>query len=222
MWIRTVSGVVGIVALVSVAGCTHDPKPNYSSASPTSTPSTSTSTTASPTPTAVPIDEIPPGDPATWVPAGVPTTAPYKELGDAVPMFTQAMFKDSQTGALASARYYFDARIWTLATLDPKPFLVICDATKCKADVSYFAKVKAAGQHFIGVRQRPGAPKLVAAPASSGADWVVQVNVSVGAGRLVDAAGKTVQEQKAASELVNIYLKWSGKMWRVTDDALAG
>jgi hypothetical protein len=223
MWVRTVSGVVGFVALASVAGCTHDPKPNYSTVSPTGI---SAATSPSPSPSAtsavVPIDQIPPGNPATWVPAGVPTTAPYQERGDKVPLFTQAMFQDSQTGALAAARYYLDARNWALAMVDPKPFSIVCDAPRCKADGPYFAKIKAAKQHFVGARQTPGAPKLVAAPASSRADWVVQVRLAVAAGRLLDPIGKTMESQAATSDLVNIYVKWNGKMWRISDDALAG
>jgi hypothetical protein len=219
MWIRTVSGVVGFMALVSVAGCTHDPKPNYSTVRPTSTTSTSPS---SPTPTMVPIDQIPPGNPPTWVPAGVPTTAPYQERGDKVPLFTQAMFQDTHTGALAAARYYLDARNWALAMVDPRPFSIVCDAPRCKADGPYFAKIKAAKRHFVGARQTPGAPKLVAAPANSGADWVVQVRLAVAAGQLLDPTGKTMESQAATSDLVNIYVKWNGKMWRISDDALAG
>jgi hypothetical protein len=221
MWIRTVSGVVGFVALVSVAGCTHDPKPNYSTVSPTSTASTSPSPTT-PTPTAVPIDQIPPGNPATWVPAGVPTTAPYQERGDKVPVFTQAMFQDTHTGALAAARYYLDARNWAYALMDAKPFLIICDSTGCKNDAKFFVDGKKAGQHVSNARQTPSAPKLVAAPANSGADWVVQVKMTIAAGKLVDGAGKTIRPQAASTDLTNLYLKWSGKMWRVANDALAG
>jgi hypothetical protein len=219
MWIRTLSGVVGFMALVSVAGCTHDPKPNYSTVRPTSTTSTSPS---SPTPTMVPIDQIPPGNPPTWVPAGVPTTAPYQERGDKVPLFTQAMFQDTHTGALAAARYYLDARNWAYALMDAKPFLVICDAAKCKNDAKFFVDGTKAGQHVVNARQRPSSPKLVPAPPTSGTDWVVQVTTSASAGRLVDRGGMTVQAQEASSDFVNIYLKWSGKMWRVTDVALAG
>ncbi|MCW2492709.1 MAG: hypothetical protein JWN47_2073, partial [Frankiales bacterium] len=170
IWLRAaLVSVASVLGLAEVSGCTHgDPKPNYSSV--TGTPSVTTassSATGAPTrsagsgaPTSVPVDQIPPGRPAKWVPAGVPTVAPYKEPGDVVPMFTLAMFKDNQLGALAAARYYLDARNWTIATMDPTPFLIICEAPKCKADAKFYGDAKAKNRRVIGSRQTPGPPSV--------------------------------------------------------------
>ncbi|MEP6851355.1 MAG: hypothetical protein ABJA87_01620, partial [bacterium] len=97
-------------ATLLLTGCTSgssDPKPT-SVATTTSAASSPSSRSPTPTPpaTKVPVDQIPPGNPASWVPAGVPTAAKYKEPGDVVPMFTRAMFQRTDTGALAMAGYY--------------------------------------------------------------------------------------------------------------------
>jgi hypothetical protein len=213
--------VVGLMMLCSASACTSgDPKPNYSTVVPTAATLTSPAESSSLEP--VPIDKIPPGSPESWVPAGVPTSAPFKEAGDKVPMFTLAMFSDKQVGALAAARYYLDARNWADALLDPKPFLIICDAAKCKNDAVALTRLKRAGQYVTGVREFPGAPSVVKGPSTSGADWVVQVKLSVTAGRLLDKQGTTLKTESASSELTNIYVTWNGKMWRVTGDYLAG
>jgi hypothetical protein len=232
IWLRAaVVGVLSALGLAGVSGCSHgDPKPNYSSV--TDTPSVTTSSSSasgapsrspgSAAPTSVPVNQIPPGRPAKWVPAGVPTVAPYKEPGDVVPMFTLTMFKNDQLGALAAARYYLDARNWTIATMDPTPFLIVCDSAQCKDDGRFFVKARARRQHIVGARQTAGEPSVVVAPKASGARWVVQSKVTLAKGRLVALDGSTVQDQANEVQLTNLYLKWNGKMWRVSDDALAG
>lgn len=232
IWLRAaLVSVASVLGLAEVSGCTHgDPRPNYSSV--TGTPSVTTASSSAagtPTrsagsgaPTSVPVDQIPPGRPAKWVPAGVPTVAPYKEPGDVVPMFTLAMFKDNQLGALAAARYYLDARNWTIATMDPTPFLIICDSAQCKDDGRFFAKARAKREHIVGGRQTAGAPSVVVAPKASGARWVLQFKVTLAKGRLVALDGSTVQNQANEVQLTNLYLRWNSKMWRVAEDALAG
>jgi hypothetical protein len=232
IWLRAaVVGVLSALGLAGVSGCSHgDPKPNYSSV--TDTPSVTTSSSSasgapsrspgSAAPTSVPVNQIPPGRPAKWVPAGVPTVAPYKEPGDLMPMFTLTMFKNDQLGALAAARYYLDARNWTIATMDPTPFLIICDATKCKTDANFFRDAKAKDRRVIGSRQTPGPPSVVRAPKNSGAEWVVQTTLNLASGRIVSKNGATVEEEGHRTQVINLYMRWNGTMWRVADDALAG
>jgi hypothetical protein len=221
--ISLVSMLVGI--LVVVAGCTGgDPKPNFSPATTgaaSASQGASTSPGASASPTSVPVDEIPPGNPEEWVPAGVPTTAKYKEPGDVVPKFTLDMFSNTRYGAVATANYYLDARNWAYASISAAPFLVICDAAQCKSDAKFYSDAKRKHQHVVGCRSTPSQPHILKAPASSGATWIVQVHESVVDCKVIGEHGVVAQHYPGVSLIANIYLKWNQKMWRVSDDFLA-
>jgi hypothetical protein len=213
--------LAGLTMVIAVVGCTRShPKPNFSTVSPT--PSATASPSASATPTAVPVDQIPPGNPASWVPTGVPTTAPFKEPGDVLPTFTPVMFTKTQEGALAMAKYYLDARNWALATNNPASFMIICDAEKCKHDAPFFTKYANARQHAVGDRGTPGPPTAFKAPSGSRAEVVVQTTVRHAAGRVVDSKGTVVHTDDAFDDPTNLFLKWTGKMWRVTGHFLVG
>jgi hypothetical protein len=219
---RGMSIVVGFVLLAGVAGCTKDPKPNYSSATPTGTVTTSSSPSPTPSSTAVPYDQIPPGNPVSWVPSGVPTNAPFKEPGDVVPMFNQSMFTDTQSGALGMAGYYLQARNWAKATNDPTPFMLICDADKCKHDALFFTERAKNGQHRVGGRATWGPPVVLPAPSGKNADWVVQLDVKIAGSKIVDSKGIVVSSDAAIDDPTNLYVKWDGVIWRVTGDFLVG
>ncbi|MDQ1718411.1 MAG: hypothetical protein QOE89_2364 [Pseudonocardiales bacterium] len=231
IWLRAaLVSVLSVLGLAEVSGCTHgDPKPNYSSVTgPPSVTTASSSAAGAPTrsagpgaPTSVPVDQIPPGRPAKWVPAGVPTVAPYKEPGDVVPMFTLAMFKNNQLGALAAALFYRTARNWAYATMEPSSFLTICDAPKCKSDAKFFNDAMAKDQYVVGARQTQGSASVVIAPKSSDAEWVIQSKVTLADGRLVTTSGSTIRTQRSEAQLLNLYLRWSGKMWRISAEFLA-
>jgi hypothetical protein len=219
MFSRGLFALAGLTMVIAVVGCTRsDPKPNFSAVSPT--PSVTASASASATPTAVPVDQIPPGNPASWVPAGVPTTAPFKEPGDVLPTFSPVMFTKTQEGALAMAKYYLDARNWALATNNPAAFMIICDAEKCKHDAPFFTNRAKAGQHRVGGRETPGPPIAMKAPAGSNAEVVVQTTIKIAAGKVVDEKGKVVRTDEALDDPTNLYMKWTGRMWRVTGDFL--
>jgi hypothetical protein len=213
---RTVIGaaVAAVVALASA--CTGKPDPT-----PPVTSTSSSAASPSPSPTEVPIDQVPPGRPGSWVPKGVPTTAPYAEPGDVVPKFTLPMFTDEIAGAQAAALYYVHARNWEYAVGDAAPFLAICDAKKCADDTADIAAHKRAGQHVVGGRVTLSALQIAAQPSGGVGDYVARVKVSIAAGRRVDAAGKILVQQPAKSQSWDLYLKWSGKMWRVTGDFLS-
>jgi hypothetical protein len=221
--ISLVSMLVGI--LVVASGCTgSDPKPNFSPASTgaaSASQGASTSPGASASPTPVPVDEIPPGNPEEWVPAGVPTTAKYKEPGDVVPKFTLDMFSKTRFGAVAAAAYYFDARRWAIATINAAPFLIICDAAQCKSDAKFYSDARRKHRHVVGCRSTQSQPHILKAPASSGATWIVQVHESVVNCKVIGQHGEIVEHHPGATFISNIYLKWNQKMWRVSDDFLA-
>ncbi|MDQ1752849.1 MAG: hypothetical protein QOE71_3905, partial [Pseudonocardiales bacterium] len=80
---------------------------------------------------------------------------------------------------------------------------------------------KRAHQHVVGARETADAPTVVRAPGTSGAGWVIQVKLHVQAGKIVDSGGKALQLQQVSSQLVNLYLKWETRMWRVQQDVLA-
>ncbi len=205
-----------------------DPTPSGSTSGASTTASTSAPTSAprssSPTATQVPVDQIPPGNPKSWVPAGVPTVAKYKEPGDVVPMFTQAMFKRTDTGALAMAGYYLQARDWALATSSSIPYMIICDADACVRSAEFIKSKARIGQHVEGQRYAPGPPTVLRAPSTltPPADFIVQLRLTTKAGRLVDAKGKVLERAGSYTTKVNLYMKWSKKMWRVVGDFLVG
>jgi hypothetical protein len=220
-----------LVVAVGMAGCTHsDPAPNRSTVTPSlgstalsasASPTPSPMPSATPSPSSVPIDQIPPGRPASWVPAGVPATAKWREPGDVVPMFTLAMFINDENGALAAAHAYLAGLNWAIATLDPRSFLAICDAAQCKTNAKINQDMKASGQHFEGGRGIFESPTLFAAPKASGAQWIVRVQASLYSGKVVDSNGKVVEQQSASKERLDVYTRWNGKMWRISDVFLA-
>jgi hypothetical protein len=132
------------------------------------------------------------------------------------------MFVNNQVGALAAAHYYLEARRWTIATLDAKPFLVVCDAAKCRNDAPTYAGFKSLGQHVVRGREVAQSAQIFNAPKGNRARWVVETAIAVAAGKLVDSHGRTVRAQAASSQRIDIYVRWSGKMWRVSDVFLAG
>jgi hypothetical protein len=211
----------GLTVSLTAVACSGkgDPPVNTSSVA-ASSPASSTAASASPT--VVPIDQIPPGNPAEWVPAGVPTTAKYQRPGDVVPKFTQDMFKHTQGGALDAARYYFDARNWSQILPSGAPILAICDSDRCKSNAKVLDDLRSSGQRLEGKPESAAAPQVVAAPSSSGAEWVVQSRVSIPAGNIVDSRNRVVRSTPATTKVYNVYLKWNGTMWRVSNVSLAG
>ena len=205
---------------ISSARSASGPPPTAASSPAVSAPTGASTPATSARP--VPVDQIPPGNPARWVPAGVPTTAKYREPGDVVPMFTQAMFKKTSEGALAAARYYIDAENWSIAVNDYTPVSIICDAKRCKLIAPYFTGLRVKNQHLRGGRTSTGPPLVLPAPKSSGAQWVVQLRIIIAPGSdVANQTGTVVKEYAEDVTLTNLYMKWSGSIWRVSQDVLA-
>ena len=188
------------------------------SAAPPTTP-VPTPQTSKPAPAAVPVDRIPAGHPLSWIPAGVPATAKYREPGDVVPKFSPTMFTNTSAGALAMARYYIEARNWAQATNDATAFSIICDASKCAHDIPFFVERAAANQHAVGGRFTTGPPVIFTAPANTNARWVTQFTSQLSTRKVISPTGKTVNTAAGYTIVENIYLKWSGSIWRVTGDS---
>ena len=115
------------------------------------------SSTATPTTTAapssartVPVDQIPPGRPTSWIPAGVPTTARYRQPGDVAPRFTLTMFTHNHTGALAVMKYYFDALNWDAATgATPSLYGLVCPSA-CYQEIRISKQQQTSHDHYAG------------------------------------------------------------------------
>jgi hypothetical protein len=187
-----------------------------------STATASPTILASPTATGVPVDQIPPGRPASWVPTGVPTVAPWKEPGDVLPTFSPLLFGHDVAGAYAAAFYYRDSRNWALATLSAQPYLAICDASKCASDATALTAARIAQQHVTGSRLTFSAARLVRPPAAVKAEWVFQSRQTYSDGAVVSSSGNIVLRTKATSFVANLHLQWNGRMWRVSDVFIAG
>ena len=163
------------------------------------------------------MDQIPPGHPTSWVPAGVPTTARYKEPGDVVPRFTLDMFKNGYSGALAVMTYYFDAVNWDAATgATPSIFSSFCPSA-CDQETQSSRERSNNGEHYSGGRYLPGSPTLVRPPASHHATWAGQFDVTVGAGRLVSATGRTVKTFQKSRISLELDASFNGKVWNVVE-----
>jgi hypothetical protein len=137
-------------------------------------------------------------------------------------MFTLDMFDDTQLGALDAARYYIDAENWSTASMNGSADLAICDDKRCHSNAVATNSLAKTGRHVVGQRITTDAPTLLPAPSVSTADWVVQVKEVLAPGKLVDGSGKTLNSAGKSTRLLNLYMKWNGKMWRVIQIALAG
>ena len=130
---RNPRGICAIFLLLPlvVSGCTGGSGSHATSSSPatsatqataqiSATSPATTTRTVSPSPVdpkgTVPVDQIPPGHPTHWLPAGMPTTAKYKEPGDVVPMFTPGLFEKNSTAPGAVVVFVIQALNWASAT----------------------------------------------------------------------------------------------------------
>ena len=222
---RVVAASIGVLSVLLVVGCGSPTKaragdPAGGTGTNRGTSATSAAPSATPIPGTVPVDQIPPGRPASWIPAGVTTTAPWKEPGDVVPRFTPVMFDNTPAGAFAAAQYYVIARNWAFATLDPTAFLLVCESSRCKDNGRRFVESAAKHEHIRGARHLGGALNLLSAPAGTGSDWVVRVDTTVEAGQRISASGSVIETQKQFSQVNDLYMRWNGKRWLVHEDAL--
>ncbi len=189
------------------------PPPATTSAAPTTPPPT----TPKPTPakTTVPVDQIPPGNPTSWVPAGVPTTAKYKEPGDVVPRFTRTMFSQNEEGALALMNYYYIAMNWDSATgYAPTAYTIICPSA-CSQEANNSARLRSRHQHISGARFLVRPPVLVRAGSKAKSGWSGQFAVTVTAGAVRNSANKLVKRLDAVRFTLQLDAQWTGKMWQI-------
>ena len=213
-------GVLAVVILSGCSGISHPVAPKTlnqttsSSASAVARPSPS----PSPSTNVVPVDQIPPGNPESWVPAGVPTKGPFQETGDEVPKFTRPMFEDTELGARRMADYYQQAENWAAALgEDPIPYLIVCDAKVCARNASKARQQRSLGRHLIRGRTSIVTGVTFPNPKSANADFIIQRTLSVAAGKFVESSGKVIQQADKSELTINLYMKWNGKMWRVTE-----
>jgi len=217
-------GVLAVVILSGCSGTSHPVAPKTLNQTTSSSASTVARPSPSPSPSTnvVPVDQIPPGNPESWVPAGVPTKGPFQETGDEVPQFTRPMFSNERKGANAVALYYVDALNWSFALgEDPTPLLAVCDSDRCLQNSRVAAKNRALHRHLIGGRLHLTSVAILDRPPGTGADFVFKLGLSIAASTLVDSAGKVVTKSASKSLAVNLYLKWNETMWRVIGDYLA-
>ena len=145
----------------------------------------------------VPVDQIPPGNPASWVPAGVPTTAKYKEPGDVVPKIHPSHVQEHlqrrsrRDGLLLRSRQL--GRRNRRHTINLQAFLSnglrprgeILTATDCSP-----------AQHYQGGRYISGSPTIIPHPKGHGATWAGQFHVTVARGKLLGTKGQIVSSFK--------------------------
>ncbi|UQX87610.1 DUF6318 family protein [Jatrophihabitans telluris] len=168
------------------------------------------------------MDQIPPGRPAEWVPAGVSTTAPFRETGDVLPRFNLAMFTNDQAGAVAASKYYLSASNWSLASNSASATEAICDDATCRSNAEVLRSHQKRGYHFEGGRQQMLSSAVFKSDDAPRAEWIVQIGLKFAATVTVNAQGVVVKVEPAGRAVENVYLRWSGSMWRVSGLYLAG
>jgi len=210
-----------VVILSGCTGTSHTLTAKASSDSSSATVSSSVKPSAKAKPI-VPVDQIPPGDPDSWIPAGVSTKAPFRESTDVIPTFRRVMFRDELSGARAMAVYYLEALNWSAAMgEDPTPFAIVCDADRCLKNKQVMDKSRSLSRHLVGSRQHYGASSVSAAPSGTKADFIVQIHLKIDAGKFVESTGKVIRQSGPQTMIANLYMRWSGTMWRVVGDYLA-
>ena len=223
---RVVPASIAVLSVLLVAGCgspttTRSGDPAGGTGTNRGTSVTSAAPSATPTPGTVPVDQVPPGRPASWIPAGVTTNAPWQEPGDFVPRFTPVMFDNTPAGAFAMARYHVVALNWMAATLDPTAFLLGCESAHCKESAEMIRGYLMMRQHISGARDGAMDMNLLVPGKGSGAQWVVRTHMVIAAGALVDSSGAVLKRQARLTQVRDLYMRWSGKRWLVHEDALA-
>lgn len=236
---RISRGFCAILALVPlvISGCTggSGTKGTLSSSAvgPIST-ATQISTSSTPTTTratrssaatskgSVPVDQIPPGHPTHWVPAGMPTAAKYKEPGDVLPMFTPGFFEKDPSAPGGVVVFVLQALNWAAATGQFSVALsAVCGSQICSSSAAVLKTAVSAHEHISGARLEPGnVVKTRVAPIGSKELYVVRMHLTTSAGRIVAASGGTVRTIRKAASTIDFFMSWSGKMWHVSRDAL--
>jgi len=132
------------------------------------------------------------------------------------------MFQNEPVGARAMASYYMDALDWSYALgEDPTPFMVVCDAERCRQNEKIAAQNRALHRHLVGGRQYITSLATIENAVGTGADIVVQLHLDVEAAKFVEASGKVIRQSGPKTMVINLYMHWNQKMWRVIGDYLA-
>ena len=225
-----------VVVPLMISGCTGGSGSkgtlSPSSASPTSAttkiPASSSATTTTAVKSAlpssngtVPVDQIPPGHPTHWVPAGMPTTAKYKEPGDFFPMFTPALLKNDPYAPSGMVGFVVSTLNWSEATgIFPQILSTVCQSELCDSAATVLRKQAANGQHVVGARVRILSTATRRGLGGSGVSWIVRAHLRTADGKVVNRSGSTVRTIVTDSLAIDFYMKWTGKIWRVSRDAL--
>ena len=233
---RGICAIFLLVALVA-GGCTggSGSKGTLSKSSVSPVPTTIETPASSPTATAsatksaapssngtVPVDEIPPGHPTHWVPAGMPTTAKYKEPGDVVPMFTPGLFDKDPSAPGGVVVFVLQALNWAAATGKyPAALSLVCGSQLCSSSAAVLTGAVMAHEHVSGARLGSGnVIKTRVAPAGSRELYVVRLHLTTSPGRIIAASGVTVRRIRKSISTVDFFMSWTGKMWHLSRDAL--
>jgi hypothetical protein len=232
---RGICAILVLVPLVT-AGCTGGSGSKHTSSSSQigSTPTTAVTQTTAPATTTtstrsspvsakgtVPVDQIPPGHPSRWVPAGMPTTAKYKEPGDFLPMFTPALLKNDAYAPGGMVGFVVSTLNWSEAAgAFPEVLAVVCQSELCHSTAAVLRAQAAAGQHVVGARVSILSTTTRRAAAGSAASWIVRAHLQTDAGKVVNRSGLIVRRIVPDSISVDFYAEWTGRIWHITRDAL--
>ena len=190
--------LAGAVACTSSGsgGATSSPTSTLpTSASPSSTPVTSVAPTPTPT---------------------VATTGPNVRPGEKPPTYPAESLRNTSSGALAFATFWFLTLDWAYATMDTTLMSENSapNCTDCALAISGFRQAARVGEHFSGGRLILRSSTFAPNDGRNGADQAVDVDLGEHQLRVVNALGKTLRSDTAVKSMIfRLWVRWNGHAW---------
>ncbi len=185
---------------LTLTACGGSPEPP-----PLDEPISTASASPLPTPTASPSAPADESTPAATPTAGKKQTAGSGALDEAtkreaigfVSGLLKALDEGGQTGNFTESLAMFDE-----------------SCTTCKAGIAYAQSIYAQKHKLVGGRYTD--PRYTVGGGTAD-DVTIQVKSKVSAYKIVDAAGKTVQDEPASDVILNLRIKKSSNGWHVVE-----
>jgi hypothetical protein len=204
----TVLIATGAVLLMAAACTDSDPRPNYSTVSPSGTPAATGAPSATPT-----------VKPTPTIPADVPTTGTnLLSKGERPPVMPAVALEHTDAGAQAFAKFYLQTVDWGYATTNASYMRHYYDkvCVRCKILDDAITGVARHRWLFIGGRSHTRSFAF-SERNSSGSDVVFQAISALDSGTAVDAKGNIHAAAVASPDFhEKVGVRWSGTAWRAT------
>ncbi|WP_375491292.1 DUF6318 family protein [uncultured Jatrophihabitans sp.] len=194
------AAILAITAALTACTGSATPRPTHSPVPTTPSTSAAPSSTAPPAPV-------------------VPTTGPNVRPGERPPTLPAVGHEDKPIGADFYARYWIETLDWGYATtssaLARTAFSPVC--TGCARFVTTYDLTSKAGDHFVGGRSSITSSAIADNDKRNGAQYAVDITISVAPLKTVDAKGAAVSSAKPLTITFRNWLAWRGVGFTVVD-----